>query len=1245
MRVTATQIQKWADTRAAQELLPVLIRKLIVETAKPSEIAMPGGDSVGRPGWDGVLTTSDGNPWVPVGRSRWEMGCDKRVGDKAAGDYKKRTEEYGSAAADFDFVFISPRRWLRKAQWLDSVSVLGPWRKVNVLDADDLEAWLETAPATRLWFGELMGLSGRGIRPVESYWDNWRTQSRIQLTTEAISIGRESEIKGLERAFFAMPSILVVEADSTEEAVAFVCAQLVSLGQAMTAACVTATDGWHYVDANPQLKILVASSVQVAAARAQKDGQMLVVPVNIGDRPDHFSPFGSQTDVKRIKLERPNADAFEKALIAIGESEADAARLSRSTGRSWSVYRRHTAKNPAIAHPTWIRDPKARVLTAIVLVGGWNESRPGDIALLEEITGRKYEELERELLYLARLDDSPVLKIGRVWKAKAPLELLHLYAKEITSDELKRYFTTAEAVLTKPDPALELDNDKRWMASVYGKVRNESGIVINAIVDALAKLGVYAEIARDDRIALGVHTLVSNLLMNASAERWLSLSGVLRELAEAAPETFLSTVEKSLGSDDPKISRLFTESNGDPTFGRNWHVDLLWALETLAWAPRHLSRVSDILARLCAWPVRENMMNRPINTLASILRPWWPQTTASLQMRLACVDRVVARHSAVGWDLLVTLLPSRFLSAIANAKPHWRDDDAGAPSPKQDVGTQECHEQIVDRAIVQARRKPDRIAKLVGDLDSYSTDHCKKIIGLIEEACHLNDDDREVIRAAVRKYLAWHNTHNQDGKHGDCTYIDEMTNFFNSLGSKIPSTRHAWLFENGWIELPDGRAKDYQEEDKIRLEARQKAVSEVFEAEGWKGLTELSRLAGSPFLVGWGGAKVSLPNQELSEWVFERFLESGTEWHNELISGVLHAMTDDNRVALLAEAAARLPSAAAAAFLSTAPIRPETWRLLETCNEDVQETYWRNIRSGVFLLDGDDLKYAVDKLISVDRHRSAFTSIHVGLERGDPGQLLALLDGILAGAEPDGPVTDHWQIGKAIERISDAGVASRLQLARFEFAYFDALSHGKSTPHLFEELLSEPEQFIELITLAYKPHNGPAEPLDESLRVSAGIAWSVLHKGRGMPGKEADGSFNRVKFDEWIEKVRNRGTELDRKAVTDICIGQWLSTCGVDEDGSWPCSAVRDVLEGPDSEDIRRGFHTGVRNNRGVHSRDPYAGGAQERDLAEHFRKRGRAILISHPIAASVLEDIARDYDHQASCEDDDASLVREGIW
>ena len=298
-----------------------------------------------------------------------------------------------------------------------------------------------------------------------------------------------------------------------------------------------------------------------------------------------------------------------------------------------------------------MKDAAARCLTAIVLVGGWDESKAGDVACLEAVTGKNYEALERELLHIARLDDSPVLKIGTVWKAKAPLELMHLFAPAFTRDELSRFFQSAQAILTKPDPALELKPEQRWMASVYGKARDESGIVIDSITDSLAKLSVYAENNTDERIASHVDGLVRTLLEDADGNRWLSLSGALHQLAEASPEIFLRAVESSLQRDDAPIRRLFTESSGEAIFGRSWHVDLLWALETLAWSPRYLGRVTEY-SHTHNVTLPQNLSDRPMNSLVSLFRPWWPQTTAAPEQRVAALDRLIQARNAVAWELL-----------------------------------------------------------------------------------------------------------------------------------------------------------------------------------------------------------------------------------------------------------------------------------------------------------------------------------------------------------------------------------------------------------------------------------------------------------------------------------------------------------------------------------------------------------------------------------------------------------------
>jgi hypothetical protein len=1246
MRITATQIERWAASPEARGLLPVLVRRLIRETAQTTALAIRGADSVNLPGWDGSVEAANGNPWVPVGQSRWEMSSARDVAGQARENLRKRTDATAKdQAAKCDFIFVSPRRWLGKQQW--AAEVREPhWRAVRAYDADDLEAWLEAAPATALWFGEQLGIRGPGVESPDTYWETWRSQTKTRLTTEAISAGRDTCIDAFRELLSKSARLVVVEADSTEEAAAFACARLLADGSGETAAAVTDVDGWRYVDASPQLRIVVAATPQIAARRAPKEGTTIVVPVNIGDRPDYFSPLVEHAGVEqRVVLERPDSESFEKALIALGEDEADAARITRSTGRSWSVYRRARAANPSIGRPGWIKDPTAQCLTAVVLLGGWNEAKTGDVACVEAIIGKKYEDLERDLLKMSRVDDSPVLKIGTVWKAKAPLELLHLFAPSIARDELSRFFAGALAILAKPDPALELAPEKRWMASIYGKVREESGFVIASMVDSLAKLSVYAENNNDGRITPQVDQLVRTLLHGADAERWLSLSRSLRGLAEAAPEMFLRAVENSLQQPDAPVRRLFTENSGDSLFGRSWHVDLLWALETLAWSPKHLSRVADVLAQLAPSPLPRNLSNRPMETLASLFRPWWPQTTATAEQRLAALDRLIQKRNDAAWELLAVLIPKPYGVASANAKPHWRDDDAGAMGPN-DMRFGQYLSEMGARIIAQAQRQPSRIATLVEALDSFEGEYREQIEQLVESASEFADEGREAVRSALRKYLSWHNSFNR-GEGPTRATADRLRPRFDALQATDLVIRHAWLFQNGWVELPDGREDDFEKADQTREKMRAAALTEILGAAGWPGVEGLVRRAESPWLVGLQLGRSSIGDADLVAWARKRFADAGFAFHDSVLGGLIHSLPADRRAPFLAQACAGLEANQIAALTSASPCDRATWQFLEGQSVDAQQIYWKQVQPGMVIVNGVDLAYLVDRLVEAGRQRTAFLAIRIQFANIDPDRLSVLLEAIASGAEPEGPLPDGWQIGEAMKRIRSAPATSRRQAALLEFRYFSALEHIQDgIVNLYSEMVSDPSLFMDCVRLVYRAQSQPADAGDEAddgTRTAASLGWGVLHRGRGVPGQSEAGEVDKAKFDSWVAEVRRLAQEHDRGRPADVTIGEWFSRCPADKDGTWPCLAVRDLLDQPGSDDIRRGFHNGVMNNRGVHWRAMGAGGGQERDLASRYRTYASPLVATHPQTAALLEGIAKDYEVHGRWHDVDSALIREG--
>lgn len=124
------------------------------------------------------------------------------------------------------------------------------------------------------------------------------------------------------------------------------------------------------------------------------------------------------------------------------------------------------------------------------LLGAWSENKEADQLIVSQLAGKPYEEIERDLRELSQLNDSPVLKIGAVWKAKSPLELLDLFGSRITRDQLDRFFRIAQEILATPDPQLELPDKERYAAQIHGKIRPYSELLIDSLCDALVKLAV-----------------------------------------------------------------------------------------------------------------------------------------------------------------------------------------------------------------------------------------------------------------------------------------------------------------------------------------------------------------------------------------------------------------------------------------------------------------------------------------------------------------------------------------------------------------------------------------------------------------------------------------------------------------------------------------------------------------------------------------------------------------------------------
>lgn len=992
---------------------------------------MPGGDSVSTSGWDGIIQADKGNIWVPDGASFWEIGCSSDIITKARSDFRKRNQQISPQEATKScFVFVSPRRWPKKDSWLKEARAENIWFNVYALVADDLEAWLENTPAVALWLGELTGHTGTGIESISHFWEQWRNQSQFPLTKETLLAGREEEKNTLNGFLSEKKEQIIIRADSQEEAIAFACASLIEVGHENIAACITTDDGWRFIDKNPSIKFCLAMNSDISRQSRHQPERTVFIPFSLGD---HNTTGNKRSDT--ITLERLTRSDFEEKLIALGEEESDARRLSRTTGRSWSVYRRLRAKYPTISYPVWLTTSPANALITLTLVGCWNGKKAGDKYCVETIAKINYEELEQELREISLQDDSPVLQIGNVWKAKSPIELLYQLAPRLTESQLERFFLIVKQTLLKPDPALEIKNEERWMAAIYGKVRSESDFILKSIADSLVKLRIYAESSEgvnSDFIIVAIDNLVRDLLMDADGERWLSLTDVLCPLAEASPEVFLKSIETSLQSTEVAVTRLLTETSESTGFGmRCWHADLLHALEILAWNPRRLLRINLILTTLSSLRIQGNWTNTPENTLKSLLRPYWPQKMATDEQRLIVLDMLIKKHDSIAWRFLYEQTDPMGSTYTENARPKWRDDDAGS-AKMRGIFFSAYYSALGELILSLAEKNAERIAALIKRIDHFEGGYQERLILLIKSTTSFPDKDKEIVREVLYHYLNWHNSYNTDGDKKSRSVAEDLMPFVSLLTPQDIILDKRRLFTSHYPVLPEGSEKDHlRHSEKIR-KMRINAIEEIYYQQGWDGLSSLLSVAQSPSVIGESLATCNLHLLDSLSWIIEKFRSNGFPFHDPLISSFYNWLPEEKRLILINSSIFKNEMDSdekIAAFQSVLPPTMATWHNLTNYPESAQMLYWKGINyPHIWSDDADEIDYFIGKMMFSDRYISAFNLVRHHMEKVSWQNLLKLLNGFRTTAEKDVPMPDGWHLSKAIEYLESSGQVSRLEI-------------------------------------------------------------------------------------------------------------------------------------------------------------------------------------------------------------------------
>lgn len=871
------------------------------------------------------------------------------------------------------------------------------------------------------------------------------------------------------------------------------------------------------------------------------------------------------------------------------------------------------------------------------IVGAWNEANPADLEIITKLKNEEYNSWISKVRDILCNPDSPLsLKNGR-WHVKDRRNLWLQLAPRVfdnTLDDLKNCILT---VLSEYDPQFELPPEERYAASYHGKKLKHSGDIRKGLAESLALLGCLPDdltnCSRQKSVAVAVLT-VRELLENADWVLWGSLNPILPELAEAAPDEFLCAVESALQQNTCPFDELFVqEDNG--ISGRNYLTGLLWALENLAWDQQYLVRVSVVLGELDSHDPGGKWANRPINSLTTILLPWLPQTTASIDKRKVAVQTLCREVPTTAWKLLISLLPNQHQTSSGSHKPSWRNlipDDW-----EKGVTQGEYWEQVsiyAELAVSMASHDMGKLNELIIHLDHLPEPSFNKALEIIssEEITSKSEDERLEIWNSLVKFVSKHKRYSEAEWALKGDIISKIENVTVLLAPKNPLNLHRRIFNGHNYELYEENG-DWEQQQIILDEKRQDAVIDIFAYGGIESVIKFCESVNLPQIV--GNALTKIADDAIDNFVIPGMLESTNQKLKSFAGGYVlsrhHSQGWDWSQNI---DKSNWSVSDICGLLVALPFTCKTWiKATEWLGEN-EKVYWQRTYVNPYQANCD-LTTAIDKLICNNRPRAAidciFKVIHDKLPL-ETGQIVKALLAAVSTAEPSYTL-DEFHIEDIIKSLQEDPTTDPDDLFRVEWAYLPLLDrrNGVTPKHLEYRLASDPGFFCEVIRLLYRSKNEDTtakEPTERDEKIATN-AWKLLQDWQTPPGMQLTEIFSIDLFSAWLEQVKAMCTETGHIDVALSHIGQVLFSSPPDPDGLWIHRSAAEALNAKDAEKMRSGYRVKVYNSRGVHCVDPT--GKPERQLAEIYQQKADEIEnAGYQRFAVTLRGLAESYNREA---------------
>jgi hypothetical protein len=1238
--ITSTDLAQWADTKDCQTTLPELIRKLINSSTRTiKRLTIPSGDAVNLSGWDGIVETTESINTIEKGISLWEMGTNKEIKKKIDDDFNKRNgNPLGFEMAEATFVFITPRKWAGATKWIEDKKKNSKWKDIVVYTAIELEYWIEQHPTVGLWLATLLNKVPltNGMELPSTFWDKWAKGRDVMLRYDLLLGGRTEAINSIKE-ITETPTAIYIEALAKEEALAFIVATLMFIGEESPAIA----DKCLMVESEEVLQQLSMRFDNIIFIMPT----MVSIPQTVIDKGHSVacavSPADEVSNSKLVKLPIIERDAFITSLKASGIDGSKARQLALDTARNVMALRRRQEID--VKPPKWAAPRILQPLIPAILVGKWNGSVTGDKNILEKMSNATYNIVEQRLKESIFIDDSPFIEVDGIWRTTSPYEAIRYVMPLLTNENIHLLGDVFKEVMADDDPEaiekMECTDLRFWTHKQIISKDLKKGLC-----QALILLTIH-----DEKWQSYVDNIVEEVLKGFSLQRYLSNRHIFMSLAEVSPKCVLDFIERDINDGCVILKELFViRESSIGWMGTNiYYAELLWALEEIAWDESYLLRCVLILGKLCEFPNDSNYGNKPINSLEHILHFILPQTYAGEKERDSVLCTLSKKNPKVGSILILKLLQDLSVGGVCELTVHysWRLYDR-RNDPKHITPVHPDRVRNAGQIMLGViELTTDNVNKLI-KLSLHHNMRCIRgmILEYVDSHKHILKGNEDVCKT-IRDELSHQMAYEEEYWASEETGLKPYQDLLHELEPDSILKKNKWLFENSHIAVRCKKTLSHEEMYEMQEGYRRAAIKEIITWGGLSAIIAFAKLIKYPQALGKNYA-TETEGHTVDE-IIRNYVES--KLPDEFITGYFHFLYNQKGYEWLIDKASTIKPIEKSLVLLCAPMYNKGIAIyVETLPLDMQKKYWSTVE--VWNYPPNESLYIIDKMFSTNRVNIALQAIYRTKKDKVPIGDLQKLEFLsrTMNAEVQLGEMDMFYLIKIIEDLDKSEEPKVIEeLPRWEFLLYQALEHQMdvNSLKLIQVILHQPSSLMELIEMASfsEDENERDEQIlrlqqDKNKSLSMGMASYLLRNLYGTPCSDENGVVNTDSLNVYIDELIGLSEKNKRRNRTYSMIGHLLGN--IPEKDNYPPEYLSDIIERLDNNEVDNSYEAHLFNKQGVTFRSHNAGGQIERERAKQFKSYSERTKYSHPRITRIFDRLIVQYEEMARQEDTKARLT-----